>query len=104
MDKPTIEMLKAQFNLALTQVDERLQLPIQRYVDALTERNDSLERQIDKLNARERSVLEAISEHGTVAILHYTCDVCGKDEIAPLTADHKGRIKLCDKCARTIFP
>ena len=30
-----IEILKAQYNLALAQVDERLQLPIQRYVDGL---------------------------------------------------------------------
>lgn len=39
MDKMTIEVMKAQFNLAMTQVDERLQLPIQRYVDALEKQN-----------------------------------------------------------------
>lgn len=58
MDKMTVEVMKAQFNLAMSQVDERLRLPIQRYVDALVKQYQD-EAQISDLLAGKLAKLAA---------------------------------------------
>ena len=64
MDKMTIEMLRAQYNLAIARVDKRLKLPIKRYVEALDKQSVELEKRMATAEKRIDGMFEAIERAG----------------------------------------